>query len=41
MRSPFALLRKGYDTPLGELPVDEAFVDEPRPQAPSTRTRTR
>jgi MEMO1 family protein len=28
MRAPFALCRKGYDTPLGEMPVDEAFVDE-------------
>lgn len=28
MREPFALCRKGYDTPLGEMPVDEAFVDE-------------
>lgn len=28
MREPFALCRKGYDTPLGALPVDEAFVDE-------------
>ncbi len=28
MSSPFALCRKGYETPLGEMPVDEAFVDE-------------
>jgi hypothetical protein len=28
MREPFALCRKGYDTPLGAMPVDEAFVDE-------------
>ncbi len=28
MREPFALCRKGYDTPLGEMPVDEAFTDE-------------
>lgn len=28
MGTPFALCRKGYDTPYGELPVDEAFVDE-------------
>ena len=27
MREPFALLRKGYDTPLGPMPVDEAAVD--------------
>jgi AmmeMemoRadiSam system protein B len=28
MREPFALCRKGYDTPLGLMPVDEAFVAE-------------
>jgi len=28
MREPFALCRKAYDTPLGAMPVDEAFVDE-------------
>jgi len=28
MSAPFALCRKGYDTPLGPMPVDEAFVDE-------------
>ncbi len=27
MREPFALCKKGYDTPLGAMPVDEAFVD--------------
>lgn len=27
MQEPFALLRKGYDTPLGPMPVDEAAVD--------------
>lgn len=27
MREPFALLRKGYDTPAGALEVDEAAVD--------------
>ena len=27
MKEPFALLRKGYDTPLGAMPVDEAAVD--------------
>jgi len=28
MSAPFALCRKGYETPLGTMPVDEAFVDE-------------
>jgi MEMO1 family protein len=28
MREPFALCHKAYDTPLGEMPVDEAFVAE-------------
>jgi hypothetical protein len=28
MREPFALCSKGYDTPLGEMPVDEAFLAE-------------
>ena len=28
MREPFALCRKGYDTPMGPMPVDGAFVDE-------------
>ena len=27
MQEPFALLRKGYDTPLGPMPVDESAVD--------------
>ena len=27
MDEPFALLRKGYDTPLGPMPVDESAVD--------------
>ena len=27
MREPFALLRKGYDTPQGAMPVDSALVD--------------
>jgi AmmeMemoRadiSam system protein B len=28
MSAPFALCRKGYETPLGTMPVDEAFLDE-------------
>ncbi len=28
MREPFALCRRAYDTPLGAMPVDEAFLDE-------------
>jgi hypothetical protein len=28
MSAPFALCRKGYETPFGTMPVDEGFVDE-------------